>query len=129
MNNTSTTKETILKKHYNTINCLVQLPNNKLASGSADNRIIIWNTFDWSIDKILHGHDSLVWCLVLIGENKIASGSSDNSIIIWDYDKGIQLNVLMGHSKRVCSIAVLPNGTSLASCSVVIGMVKYLFGK
>ena len=114
-------REIILDEHENTINCLIQLPKNKLASGSADCRIIIWNTFDWSKNITLWGHKSLIWCLALIQyENKqgsvLASGSSDETIIIWNYETGRQLNILRGHEKRINFLVVLPNST-MASCS------------
>jgi WD40 repeat protein len=41
----------------------------------------------------------------------LASGSDDKTIRVWDVSKGITLKTLTGHTERVLSLVVLPDGS------------------
>ncbi|BAY34668.1 WD-40 repeat-containing protein [Nostoc carneum NIES-2107] len=57
----------------------------KLASGSDDNTIKIWNITTGKAITTLTGHSSSVYSVAFSPDGqKLASGSSDNTIILWD---------------------------------------------
>ena len=90
--------------------------NNKLASGSDDKTIKIWNVHTGECIRTLIGHSHYVLSLHLIFSNYLASGSFDNSIKIWNIESGECLNTLTGHTKAVYALQLLPD-SSLASGS------------
>ena len=73
--------------------CLIQINKNKLASGSIDRHVKIWDVITGNCLITLIGHSDSVQSLFKINENKIASCSL-NYIIIWDVTTGDCLNIL-----------------------------------
>jgi WD40 repeat protein len=68
------------KRHTGSIYSLVQLQDGRLASGSRDKTIRIWNVDGTSIEW--KGHTDSVYCLFQLHDGRIASGSNRN-IRIW----------------------------------------------
>ena len=66
------------------INALCVLPGNKLASGSADNTIKIWDIVTGKCEQTLEGHQDFVRSICILPKNKLASCSIDKTIKIWD---------------------------------------------
>jgi len=66
--------------HYGYVMCLAALDGDRLASGSADNSVIIWNLADGKQLARLEGHTDTVWCLAALADDRLASGSSDGTI-------------------------------------------------
>lgn len=80
--------------HSDEVQILRTLPNNELASGSADNTIKIWNTETCSLKFTLVGHVGNILCLVVLPDNELASGSTDKTIRIWNTQLGFFLFLL-----------------------------------
>lgn len=96
--------------HTFTVNSLVVVGDNKLASGSADGSIRIWESSNGTTIKILNSYlSSDIFCLKMLPNGNLASGSSDKTIKIWDIDSGKCLQVLTGHIGWVYTICVLSN--------------------
>ena len=74
-------QDKIIGSHEGTINCLIQLKNNLIVSGSDDNNIIIWN--EKKRQNILKSHKDSINVIIEIDNENFCSGSSDNNIIIW----------------------------------------------
>ena len=79
-----TTKAVVfnLLGHTNNIYVLLELPNNILASGSADTTIKLWDVNNGVLLNTLTGHTNTVNDL-LYQNSKIISASSDCSIDFW----------------------------------------------
>jgi WD40 repeat protein len=109
----------ILQGHTNTVRALAVLEGGKkLASGSYDNTIRVWDVETGREVKKLEGHSGLVTIFaVLEGGKKLASGSSDGTIRVWDVETGRKVKKLAGHSYAVSALAVLEGGKKLASGS------------
>ncbi|MCH2137301.1 MAG: protein kinase, partial [Phycisphaerales bacterium] len=89
----------------------------RLASGSYDNTIRLWDT-DTGEELSVLGHEDFVLSVTFSPDGtRLASGSVDNTIRIWDTDTGEELSVLPGHEDSVWSVTFSPDGTRLASGS------------
>jgi WD40 repeat protein len=62
----------------------------RLASGSFDKTIKIWNVNDGSLLSTLIGHSDRVSSLALLADGNLASGSFDLSINVWNTRTGFQ---------------------------------------
>ena len=106
--------------HSDKVNYVSWSPDgSKLASESSDNKIIIWDTSDWSEIQTLAGHfysiNYVVWSP---NGSKLASTSwDDNAITIWDTGDNSEMRTLTGHTDDINSVAWSPDGSKLASGS------------
>jgi WD40 repeat protein len=96
--------------HTNWVQALAVLPNGKLASGSGDNTIRIWDIATQRCESTLQGHDNSVRSLAVLPHGKLASGSYDQTIRIWNICSQQCEMVLRGHDGCVCALVQLPNG-------------------
>ena len=101
-----------LKGHSETIFCLLILKDGKIASGSEDNSIRIWDPKEnFQCIKTLYGHNGKVYAIVLLKDEKIVSGSQDKSIKIWDPNNDfLCIKTLWGHSKSIYCLLILKDG-------------------
>jgi WD40 repeat protein/predicted Ser/Thr protein kinase len=90
----------------------------KLASGSSDKTIKIWNVNTGRLRYTLAGHTEEVASIAYSPDGrKLASGSYDNTIKVWNSRTGRLLYTLTGHEDWVNFVAFNPNGNILASAS------------
>ncbi len=93
-----------------------------LASGSADQSVILWNPITGDRLRTLEGHSDLVLSVAFSPQSPLfASSSRDKSIILWNAETGEKIRNLggwfSGHSELVDALAFSPDGTMLASGS------------
>ncbi|RKU33282.1 hypothetical protein C6499_01530 [Candidatus Poribacteria bacterium] len=78
----------ILKGHAGTVTSVAFSPSGKiLASGSADQRVRLW---DLTTGKLLHtfsNHTSKISALAFARDDVLVSGSSDGTVFIWNLNK------------------------------------------
>ena len=103
----------VLKGLEGHVYALAALDGGRLASGSGDSSVIIWNLADGAQLTRLEGH--CAWCLAALGDDRLASGGYDG-IIIWNVADGEQLAKLERHTNWVSCLAAL-DGDRLASGS------------
>ena len=106
----ATARTLVLKGHSDPVSCLAALDGGRIASGSWDNSVIIWNLADGTPLAKLEGHRRAVWSLAALDRGRLASGSWDNSVIIWSLEDGKQLAKLEGHTRPVWSLVALDGG-------------------
>ena len=83
--------------------------SSRLASGSDDTTIKIWNLETGECIKTLTGHTNWVLSLQPLAKNRLASGSGDKTIIIWNLDTGESCKTLTGHTGYVLALQSLKN--------------------
>jgi WD40 repeat protein len=63
---------------------LVTLPDGRLATGSIDHTIRLWDSASGACERVFEGHQGSVGALAVLGDGRLASGSGDNTIRLWD---------------------------------------------
>jgi WD40 repeat protein len=108
-----------LKGHSGGVLSVAFSPDGKrLASGSADKTIKLWDTGTGTELLTLKGHLRAVTSVDFSPDGRhLASGSEDSSIILWDTVTGKKLLTLLGHAVGVHSVDFSPDGKRLASGS------------
>ncbi len=77
-------EDKMLKGHSGPIYSLIELNDGRIASGSKDTKIIIWDLQNKKIDKVLEGHLNSIYSLLQLREGNLISCSEDFTIKIWD---------------------------------------------
>ena len=105
-----------LSGHSNPVSSVSWSPDGtKLASGSYDKTVWIWEATTGKQLSQLRGHTDRVWSVCFSPDGtKIASGSHDKTVLIWDAASGEQLCSLRCDS-AVLSVAYSADGTKLAA--------------
>nr|MDO8115092.1 hypothetical protein [Candidatus Sigynarchaeota archaeon] len=87
-------------------------------SGSADDRLILWETQTGKpIRKFEGSPGGLTACAISPDGAMIASASRDTTVRIWGTRLGKELQTLVGHSDWVLDCAFSPDGITVASAS------------
>ena len=88
----------------------------KLLSGSHDNKIKLWDLNSGLIVKTFLGHDDWVYDLALSANKQyLFSCSMDNSVKIWDLKTTKTMATLKGHKEGVVCIDLSKDGSLLVS--------------
>ena len=90
----------------------------RLASGSYDKTVRIWDAETGALQQTLEGHIRWVTSVAFSHDGwRLASGSYDKTVRIWDAETGALQQKLEGHIRWVTSVAFSHDGRRLASGS------------
>ncbi|KAK5661879.1 hypothetical protein OQA88_9987 [Cercophora sp. LCS_1] len=108
-----------LEGHRNPVQSVAFSPDGqRLASGSNDQTVKIWDPASGQCLQTLEGHRDSVQSVAFSPDGqRLASGSNDQTVKIWDPASGQCLQTLEGHYNLVQSVAFSPDGQRLASGS------------
>jgi hypothetical protein len=90
-----------LSGHSYSVKSVMELSDGRLASGSSDNTVKIWNIVTGVCEMTLTGHGDQVYSVFQLSDGRLASGSADKTIKIWNIHSGICELTLSGHSDRI----------------------------
>jgi phospholipase A-2-activating protein len=71
-----------LNGHDGGVNCLIELKNGCVASGSDDESVCIWKGEECV--QTIKGHVGFVYCLLQLSNEELLSGGEDATIKKWD---------------------------------------------
>jgi WD40 repeat protein len=90
----------------------------RLASGSWNNTIKLWDVATGQGVRTLRGHTDWVLSVAFSPDGRLlASASGDHTVKLWDVETGQEVRTLRGHNGGVQSVAFSPDGRLLASGS------------
>jgi WD40 repeat protein/serine/threonine protein kinase len=90
----------------------------RIASGSWDRTVQVWNASDGGNVFTYTGHSGTVWSVAWSQDGKrIASGSWDRTVQVWNASDGGNVFTYTGHSNDVLEVAWSPDGKRIASSS------------
>jgi len=87
-----------LNGHSSHVYSIEMLSEQFMASGSKDQKVIIWDLFSYSIKYNFTGHANQVKCVKRLSSNLMASGGYNGLIIVWNWLNGEQIFNLTGHT-------------------------------
>jgi len=108
-----------LEGHTEWVNSVTFSPNGRrLASGSYDETVRIWDAETGALQQTLEGHTSPVYSVTFSPNGRqLASSSQDKTVRIWDAETGALQQTLEGHTDWVNLVTFSLNGRWLASGS------------
>ena len=108
------------KRHSDQVFAVAWSPDGqRIASGSADKTVQVWDAVDGGNTFIYKGHSDLVHKVAWSPDSKrIASASWDKTVQVWDAVDGGNAFIYQGHRGAVRAVAWSPDGQRVASGSV-----------
>ncbi len=98
------------------VHAICPLPDGKIAAGSDDGTIGVWDPKNGTHVARLIGHRQSINCLCILSDGRLASGSGDSVIKLWDVQAGLNVANLSGHSGSINALCEL-GAHKLALCS------------
>lgn len=106
MDNSSNITSKSMNNQTGTIRALRSLNDYRMASGSTDSSIAIWDTRNYSLIKMIKpAHNDSVFALELIDQKYLISASVDMSIKVWDLISYVCIyNITPAHSGDILAL-------------------------
>lgn len=109
-------QQKILTGHTRNVRSVAWSSQGKLASGSIDATVIIWDPETGKALQTLTRIAKFVECVAWSPQGLLASGNEDKTVVVWDWVTGQPLQILTGHEDVVTCVAWSPQSV-LASGS------------
>jgi cytochrome c len=107
-----------MRGHGGPVRALAISPDGQHAvSGSFDTSAIRWSLTRNVAEQVMRFHDNAVNAVAWLKDGRIATAGADAHIAIWTVGKQEPDRVLNGHTGPIVSLAVSPDGATLASAS------------
>ncbi|CAK0830768.1 unnamed protein product [Prorocentrum cordatum] len=97
----------VLRGHTDGVSCVAAVGLERLASGSADKSVKVWDARTGVCQWTLEDHRDSVTCVTALRPDVLASGSEDGTVKVWDTTYGQLFVTLQGHAQSVRGVAAL----------------------
>lgn len=99
--------------HTDAIRALARGPGDRLISGGADRRAVVWDARTLTPIRRLEGHTNEVVAVAFRNEREVLTASLDRTVRLWDLATGKELRRFEGATDRLRELAVTPDGRYL----------------
>ncbi len=99
-----------LKGHGGPVRALAVLADGRLASGSSDKTVRLWDPATGAETALREEHTDWVRALAVLADGRLASGSYDGIVRLWDPVTSAETARPEGHTDWVMALAVLADG-------------------
>ncbi len=107
-----------VKKDSDIIALTFSSDGKKLATGSMDTTVQLWDAVKNKKLRTFKGHTGWVTTVAISSDEKyMASGDTESIVRIWDTKTGSELAVLQDHKGCILALTFSPDGKTLASAS------------
>ena len=69
--------------HTDYVVCILQLADGRVATGSWDKSVKLWDAASGACVATWTGHTDNVRCIVQLADGRVATGSEDKSVKLW----------------------------------------------
>ncbi|XP_033629128.1 probable E3 ubiquitin ligase complex SCF subunit sconB [Asterias rubens] len=98
-------KQIDVRGHTAKVLCVTFDGSTRLASGSKDASIKIWDIHTGSLLQTLKGHKKGVWCLSFFTRYLLVSSSFDGTVKVWNLRSGVCTRTMFGHDGPIWAMA------------------------
>lgn len=107
-----------LRGHGGPVRAIAVAPDGQAAiTGSFDTKAIVWSLATGEAREVLLFHEGQVNAVASLPQGRFATAGAEGRIAIWQVGRSVPIAVLEGHAAPVASLAVSPDGATLASAS------------
>ena len=107
-----------LRGHGGPVRAISVAPDGDTAiTGSFDASAIVWRLETGAAENVMRFHNGQVLAVLALPQNRFATAGEDGRIAIWESGGAEPARVLEGHQAPVVSLALSPDGETLASAS------------
>jgi WD40 repeat protein len=108
---------TELAGHAERVTSVAWLGEDRLATGSFDKTVKVWNLAEAKVEKSFVAHQDHVLCVASDPAGTlVAAGGKDRIVKLWNLSSDEPPKDVASHSKAVYGVAFSPDGKWLASC-------------
>ena len=113
-----TAQRAIFLGHMSEVKCVAIAPEGRrIASGSRDMTVRIWDADTGSEMMVLRGHQHWVVAVAFSPDGRRIGSAGDNTVRIWDADTGEQLACLTANEYAARCVTFSPDGQSIVTGS------------
>ena len=103
-------------KNDHAVSAVCFSPEGRLAAGSNNGAIYLWNTLTQHKDNVLDEEEGTIYQVVFgTDANTMASCGKSEEAYVWDVHKGLKKIILKGHKGNVMAISISHDGNYIAT--------------